>query len=270
MRAVWLKAVRLEVGCRLIGALACIGSLGLVAAGASAEPTGGTRAHASEVQLERGEGHAAGEGHGSQDHAGEHHQEFNWYHGLIGEKPGVEPSLLWRSPGTPVPFAALLLNTLLLVGLIVKFAAKPVARGLLDRRQRIMRGIEDAAAMKEEARQQLEMYRHKLDNLDAEIERVRREMRETAEAERRRILAEAGARRERLEQEARVLVEQELKALREELIRETAQAALRSAREILKANASTADHRRLCDEYLEKLRSEPRLRSQSGGNGKVS
>jgi F0F1-type ATP synthase membrane subunit b/b' len=66
------------------------------------------------------------------------------------------------------------------------------------------------------------------------------------------------------------LVEQELKALREHLIRETAQAALRSARELLKANASTEDHRRLCDEYLERLRSKPHLVAPSGGNGKAS
>lgn len=259
-----MRAMRLRAVQRLTGALFCVAYLGLAGA-ASAEPSHGSPAHTGDVQPGHGE-----TGGDSAGHAGEHHQEVNWYHGLIGEKPGVEPSLLWRSPGTPVPFAALLLNTLLLVGLIVKVARKPVAQGLADRRRRIMRGIEDAAAMQEEARQQLEMYRHKLDNLDAEVERVRKEMRDTAEAERRRILEEARARRERLEQEARVLVEQELKALREELLRETAKAALRSARELLKANASTEDHRRLCDEYLEQLRSKPRLGTQSNGNGKVS
>ncbi len=194
---------------------------------------------------------ASGNAHASDAHGGEHHQEFNWFHGMVGAKEGVEPSLLWRTPDMPIPFAAVLLNTALLFGLIFKFARKPVAKGLADRRQRIMRGIEDATAMKEEAKRQLEFYRNKLDNLDAEIERVRREMREGAETERKRILEEAGTRRTRLEQEARLLMDQELKGLREDLTRETSRAALRSALELLRANTSTDDHRRLCEQYLE-------------------
>jgi F0F1-type ATP synthase membrane subunit b/b' len=209
--------------------------------------------------------HAAGskparsaEGHGSEGHNegghDEHHQEFNWFHGMLGVKEGVEPDLLWRTPDMPTPFAALLINTALLFGLLYKFARAPVAKGLVDRRQRIMRGIDEATAMKDEAKRQLDTYRSKLDNLDAEIERVKREMRETAEAERQRILGDAAARRTRLEQEARVLIEQELKAVREELTRATALAALRSARDLLATNTSTDDHRRLCEEYLETLR----------------
>ena len=172
---------------------------------------------------------------------------------MLGEKEGVEPSLLWRAPGTATPFAATLLNTLLLVGLFMRFARKPLAKGLADRRNRIMKGMDDAAAMQKEATEQLRLYRGKLDNLDAEIERVKREMREGAEAERRRVLEEAAARRVRLEQEARVLIDRELEALREQLTRETALAALNSARELLKRSVSTDDHRRLCEEYITAL-----------------
>jgi F-type H+-transporting ATPase subunit b len=208
---------------------------------------------------------ATGDAHGADAHGGEHHQEFNWLHGMVGVKEGVEPSLLWRTPDMPIPFAAVLLNTALLFGLIFKFARKPVAKALADRRQRIMRGIEDATAMKEEAKRQLEFYRAKLDNLDAEIERVRREMREGAETERKRILEEAGTRRTRLEQEARLLMDQELKALREELTRETAKAALRSALELLRTNTSTDDHRRLCEQYLETFQPPSPRQGDVGG-----
>lgn len=206
-----------------------------------------------------------GGGQGAAGHGGAHHQAFNWFHGMIGAKEGVEPGLLWRTPDMPIPFAATLLNTVLLFGLIYKLARKPVAKGLADRRQRVMRGIDEAAAMKEEAKRELDMYRHKLDNLDAEIERVKREMRDSAETERRRILDDAASRRSRLEQEARTLMDQELKAVREELTRATAQHALRSARELLQANTSTDDHRRLCEQYLETL--QPQLTRQVGSVG---
>jgi F-type H+-transporting ATPase subunit b len=234
------------------------GWIGLVSSVAAEEPA----AHAHAAQGHAVEGHAAaghaapahaGEEHSSLEHGGEHHQEFNWAYGLLGEKAGVEPSLLWRSPGMPVPFAAQLFNTLLLVGLLVRFAKAPIAKGLADRRQRISRGIDEATAMRAEATEQLRVYRAKLDNLDSEIERVRREMRESAEAERKRVLEEAGVRRQRLEQEARQLVDRELSTVRQELTRATAAAALESARELLERSVSTDDHRRLCDEYLQNL-----------------
>jgi F0F1-type ATP synthase membrane subunit b/b' len=210
---------------------------------------------------EHGQG-AHGSGHATSGHVtsghDEHHQEFNWYHGMIGEREG-EPSLLWRPPGTPAPFAALLLNTCLLFFIIFKVARAPVMQGLRDRKQKIASAIDDAAAMKKEAEEQLARYQHKLDNLDAEIERVKKEMGESAESERRRVLEEAKARRLRLEQEARQLVEQELADLRDQLTRETARAALRSARELLQKNASTEDHRRLCEQYLASLVDRPAI-----------
>jgi len=248
----------------LAAPLLLAGWLGFVSSVGAEEPA--AHAHAVQghaVQGHAAEGHAAA-AHGGEEHAGsehgEHHQEFNWAYGLLGEKAGVEPSLLWRSPGMPVPFAAQLFNTLLLVGLLVRFAKAPIAKGLAERRQRISRGIDDATAMRAEATEQLRVYRAKLDNLDAEIERVRREMRESAEAERKRVLEEAGVRRQRLEQEARLLVDRELATVRQELTRATAAAALASARELLKRSVSTDDHRRLCDEYLQNL-------PQGDGNG---
>jgi F0F1-type ATP synthase membrane subunit b/b' len=214
-------------------------------------------------QADHGQAGHESAGHGSGHGGGEHHQEFNWFHGLIGAKEGVEPSLLWRTPDMPTPFAALLINTALLFGFLFKFARGPVAKGLADRRQRIMRGIDEASAMKAEAEKQLAFYRSKIENLDAEIERVKREMREGAELERKRILEDAAARRIRLEQEARTLIDQELKAVRDELTRETAKAALSSARDLLAANTTTDDHRRLCEQYLDSLRPDQSLTATS-------
>lgn len=241
---------------RALGALALSGALASASAALAEEPRDRQHEpmHGAQSSHDAHRGDAPESGHGG--HGDDHHQEFNWYHGLIGEKAGVEPNLLWRAPGTPAPFAAQLLNTFILAVLLFKFARAPIARALVDRRNRIMKGMDDAAAMKREAEKQLSFYKERLANLDAEIERVRREMRESAETERVRILSDARARRARLEQEARVLVEQEMKAVREQLTRETALAALRSARELLRSATSTEDHRRLCEQYLDGLRQQ--------------
>jgi F-type H+-transporting ATPase subunit b len=209
---------------------------------------------------EDGHGHAAAGGHG--EAGGGHHGDPhpNWFHGLLGEKEGVEPSLLWRAPGTPPPYLSNVINTLALAFVLVKLAKGPVVNGLRTRRERLLKGIDEASRMKAEAEKSLAEYKQRLDNIDSEITRVREEMRAANEAERVRILSDAEQRRTRLESEARLLVEQELAALHDQLRRETAAAALRSAREILRSQTTNEDQRRLSESFLQDLR----LRAQAG------
>lgn len=212
-------------------------------------------------------GHSHSDAHDSHEEhaaaAGEHHhQEFNWFHGFIGAREGVEPSLLWRPEGMPAPFGATLLNTLLLVVLFVKLGGPKLTQGLQQRRRRLLKGMDEAEAMRKQSAERLATYRTKLDNLDAEVQRVRREMREAAEAERQRVLEEAKVRRVRLEEEARVLVDQELDAMREELVLTTSRAALRSARTLLSAATTSEDQQRLMNEYLDGLGRNARSRER--------
>ncbi len=195
---------------------------------------------------ERGGEHAPS-GHG------EHHQEFNWAYGFLGEKEGAEPNLLWREPGTPAPFGALVLNTALLAFLFVRFGRRMVDEGLKKRRTSLLAAVDAASAMEKEARSALDEHRNKLDNLDAEIQRLKTEMRETAERERKRVLAEAEQRRKRLEREASTLVQQELEAAKEALLQQTAKAAVEEARRLLSERVSADDHRRICDAFLRTL-----------------
>lgn len=191
--------------------------------------------------------------------AGEHeeHQEFNWAYGFLGEREGVKPSLAYRPVGMPAPFLANVINAVVLFGMLIGFGRKPVAEALRERKERIVAGMEEAAKMKAEAAEQLAKYEEKLHRIDEEIERIRREMREAAEMEQRRILSEARERRERMERDAKLLVEQELKGAREMLVRETVAAALKSAEEILAKQLGPADHDRMATEYLDLVQKAP-------------
>jgi F-type H+-transporting ATPase subunit b len=200
------------------------------------------------------EQHAGGAPHAASEHGEEHENaEINWAYGFLGEKEGVEPDLLYRPKGMAPPFLANVANALMLFGVLFTFGRKPLATALKHRKQRIVAGMDEAARMKAEAQQELAKYEDKLKRLDQEVERIRTEMREAAEAERRRILAEAKERRERMERDAHLLVEQELKAAREALVRETVLGALTSAEEILASRLTDADHDRLTSEYLESI-----------------
>lgn len=204
-------------------------------------------------------GHSQGEGsHGAE----EHHQEFNWVQGFLGEKEGVEPNLLWREPGVPAPFGGLLLNTAILFFLFIKFGSSKIKDGLKKRRRDLMAGIETAAAMKSEAQESFEHHRKLLDNLEAEVERVKTEMRQSAEDERKRVLREAVVTRERLENEAKNLVKQEMVAAKEQLVRQAAKLAVSEARQLLISEVSADDDRRICDDYV---RSLPAPRAAGGG-----
>ncbi len=188
------------------------------------------------------DGHAAHGEHGA--HGDDHAPTFddiNWMYGFLGEKEGVEPSLLWRPKGMPVPFGALAFNAAILYWLLIKFGKKPVGEALKARKLGIMKGMEDAAKMKAEAEASLAKYQQKLDAIDEEVARIKREAKEQSEAESARILSEAKERRTRMERDARILVEQELKAAREGLMRDTIRAAVRSAEATLVARVGDAD-----------------------------
>jgi F-type H+-transporting ATPase subunit b len=186
-------------------------------------------------------------GHGQ----GHHDAHINWAYGFAGEKEGVEPDLVWRPVGMPPPVLANIINAGLLFFVLFKFGKAPVAEGLRKRKARIVAGMNEAGKMKREAHESLELYEEKLKRIDEEIERVRTEMREAADVERKRILADAKERRERMEREARVLIEQEMKAAREALIRETARSAIASAEEILTKQVTAQDHDWLAKEYVD-------------------
>jgi F-type H+-transporting ATPase subunit b len=209
----------------------------------------GDHAHGEAAHGEGAHGDAHGEGHHIPSF-----DEINWFHGFLGESAEQPPSLLYRKPGTPVPFGALLLNAAILYYLLFRFAKKPVADALENRKTSVMRGMDEAARMKRDAEKRLAEYEAKLERIDEEVERVRREMREAGELERTRILAEARARRERMERDARLLIDQELKAARELLIAETVDAAIGSAKTALTSQVTLGDQQRLSDEYLAGLK----------------
>jgi F-type H+-transporting ATPase subunit b len=198
----------------------------------------------------------AAHGDAAHDHGahGEHH--FNLWHGFLGERDDIEhPTLLYRTPGMPVPFGAYLINSGILFFLLYRFGKRPILDGLHKRRERILQGIEEASRMKADAEAALTKYQAKLDGIEADVARIRKEMRESAAVERANILAEAKKRRERMEHEARQLVVQELKAAKEELYAETVRASMATAERLLRSQLGNADHDRLGEDYLASLKS---------------
>jgi F-type H+-transporting ATPase subunit b len=125
---------------------------------------------------------------------------------------------------------------------------------LRNRRALVAEGIEEAKRVKDEAEAKRREYTERIDNLDAELERLREEMRRAGLEERDRVVAEAARKGEKMREEARFLVDQQLKQLREDLTREAVEASIAAAREILEKNTTREDQERLAQEYLGTIR----------------
>jgi F-type H+-transporting ATPase subunit b len=205
--------------------------------------------------------HGDAHGHDAHGHV-PHFSDINWFYGLIGEKEGVEPSLLWRPPGTPIPLGALILNTAILFFLIGRFGGPGIKQGLVDRKQRIAGDIERASKMKEEAEEQLAHYEEKLHKVESEMTRIKEDMRRQAEADRVRILEEAKVQRAALEAESRKLVEQELAQARQDATIEAIRSAFTVAREQIVAELKAQDQERLANEFLGEV--ESRMKKTTG------
>lgn len=237
---------------------------GVGAGVADAKPTRHSGAERGVVELVVAEP-GAGE-HGVAEHGAAepgHHEapgEINWVYGLLGEREGVEPSLAFRPPGMAQPLVALLFNTAIVFGVVYYFGRRPLAEGLRARRAAILKGIDEAAAMKRDAAARLAEYQDRLDHIDEEVTRVEREMRESGAIERERVLADARRRREVMERDARTMVALETKAVTEELRERAVRAAMARARDLLTRQASVADQRRFVDDYLGSLH-----RTETGG-----
>jgi F-type H+-transporting ATPase subunit b len=213
----------------------------------------GSRGTAQGESVAHGAGHAPG------------FDDVNWIYGLLGEadstlcgwlgaEPGDPPNVLCRPKGMGVPMLALVFNSGLLLFLFVFYGRRPLREALRRRREGILRGMKEASQMREEAEARLSAYRDKLQHIDDEIERLKREMRAAGEAERERILAEAREKHARMQRDARLVLAQELKATRQELRDELIRAAAAAARDALETGVSQADHQRLNEEFLAHLR----------------
>jgi F-type H+-transporting ATPase subunit b len=189
----------------------------------------------------------------------------NWWHGMIGvnnEKAVSESfvdKLLWRyenhadpcdPKNEPPPFAASILNFLVLVGLLVKFGKKPLAEALVARKATIMRDIDTATELREEAEARLDEYQQKLDNLEQTLEEFRADFASRTEHEQKRLLAEAEERRVRMKKDAELRVEQELKEARAQLLKEAVEGAVRAAEQLLASKVAAPDQERLANDYL--------------------
>jgi F0F1-type ATP synthase membrane subunit b/b' len=176
-----------------------------------------------------------------------------------GEGP---PPMNWTTFGAETPpFVAMLINFGILAAGYYLLGRKPIAAGLQARRDNIAKDIEEAQRMKSEAEARAKIYQGKLETLEGELRSARDSLVHAGEAESERIVRDVEAKADRMRKDAVFLVEQELKQLRDQLWRETVEAAVLAAEDLLKKRVAPADQERLAEDYLTDLGTRPRAAS---------
>lgn len=145
------------------------------------------------------------------------------------------------------------LNTVLLLGVLWVLARKPIQAFFADRRTEIAGEVEAAAALKAEAEERHARFQRKLAELDGELDEIRSNARDRAEAEKERILDEARTAADRIRSDARAAVDQELRRAREELRKEASDLSIELAGDLLRNQVNDSDRDRLIDEFIGKV-----------------
>lgn len=156
-----------------------------------------------------------------------------------GDGEGKLMELVWQG-----------VNLLLLVGVLVYVARKPVTQFFADRRDEIKSDIKQADELLSTSRKEFADWQGKLTDLQREVEQIREDTRRRAEEEREAIIAAAHDAAERIKEDAVAAVDQELRRAHAELREEAATLAVDLAQNMLTEQVDGRDRERLMDEFI--------------------
>jgi len=150
-------------------------------------------------------------------------------------------------------FAYRVFNFALMVGLLVYFVSKPIRNGLKERREGIVKALAEAEQAQVAAEAKFAEYSAKLAKATEEIAEIAASIRREGELERDRILATAKEMAGKIELEAEAKASTAVARARTELREEAVRLAVELAEQMLRKEVTTADQKRLVDEYMQKV-----------------
>lgn len=142
------------------------------------------------------------------------------------------------------------INLAILLVVLWIAARKPIQAFFMGRRDEIVGEVEAAAKLRTEAEARYSGFQRQLANLDNELDEIRRGAHDRAQAEKQRILDDAGVAAERIRNDARAAVDQELRRARDELRKEASDLSIELAGGLLRNQVTDADRDRLIDEFI--------------------
>ncbi|WP_319779565.1 F0F1 ATP synthase subunit B [Maridesulfovibrio sp.] len=145
------------------------------------------------------------------------------------------------------------LNLILVLGVLYKFAGDKIAALFKGRQAGIKQELNDLQSRKEAAEKKLRDVESSIANLEQEKESILSEARTQGEAMKAAIIQKAEQTAEQIKAQATVSAEQEVNIALDEMRAEMADKVIEAAEKIVKSKLTKAQHETLVDEYLTKV-----------------
>ncbi|HMK35983.1 MAG TPA: ATP synthase F0 subunit B [Desulfomonilaceae bacterium] len=157
------------------------------------------------------------------------------------------------SPWTPWMLLWRVVNTVALIGVLVYFLKKPLITFFSERTAQIQKDLDDAKEQRDKAERLIAEYQHKLAGMEKELEKMRVELRKTADAESGKVLANAEKVAAAMIESAKLTAEQEVRKAKEALKNEAVILAVEMAETLVQEKIDSDDRKRIVEDYLVKV-----------------
>jgi len=145
------------------------------------------------------------------------------------------------------------LNFAVLIFILVKFGAKPIASGLAGRQKKIKDDIEDLESRRDEAEKTYRAFEAKLAGMEKEIDTIVEKAVAQAEIEKQKILEKAEQSAEDMKRQAEMTINNEIMVARRTLKNDIADQATAMAEELIRKNLTADDQVKIIEDYLDKV-----------------
>ena len=185
--------------------------------------------------------HATDAAHGETDaHAAEGDHGDGHHEGSLS--PAKLKDLFWR-----------VLNFIVLMIILVKFGAKPIASALGGRQTAVKNELEDLESRRDEAEKQYREFEAKLATVEKDIDKIVEKAVAQAEVEKAKILEKAEQAVDDMKRQAEQAIQNEVTEARRELKDDIADQAAVLAEELIVKNLNPEDQVKIIENYLDKV-----------------
>jgi F-type H+-transporting ATPase subunit b len=153
---------------------------------------------------------------------------------------------------------AAILIFLVLLGILGKFAWKPIIAQLRQREEGVAKQLAEAEKQQKESQELLAEYRARLDRAESDAQRLVEDSRKQAARDRQKLLDQAQGEVEKQSQQMKREIEQAKKQALRELHAQTAELAADIAASVLSTQIDEQMHRKLVDGSLAQIRTHAR------------
>ena len=157
------------------------------------------------------------------------------------------------SPAKLKDFGFRIMNFIVLLIILVKFGAKPIANGLGARRKQIREEIEDLEAKKADAETAYKDFSAKLESVEKDVDTIVEKAVAQAEIEKARIIEAAEQSADDIKRSAEMAIANEVTAAKRSLKIDATEQAAAMAEELIIKNLTADDQVKIIEDYLDKV-----------------